>query len=164
MALALATSGLTKEAAVLAVHKTNNCCLSPEYAMDVTITIRADGKLTLRLCEGYATDSSGCITRRAKVSESVLEAIRAAALARGLGEGPTVKTPDFPVGGGARQARSFLTARKSSFWPFPPIRIPNGYSLCQSQSGKRYRPSSSGSSKNDARSGLGGLGKLGLQP
>ena len=102
MALALATSGLTKEPAVLARNKPNNCCLSPEYAMDVTITIRADGKLILKLCEGYATNSPGCITRRAKVSESVLEAIRAAATASGPAEGPTVKTPDFPVGDGAR--------------------------------------------------------------
>ena len=119
MALALATSGLTKEAAVLARYKTNNCCLSPEYATDVTITIRADGKLTLKLCEGYATDSPGCINRRAKVSESVLEAIRAAATASGPAEGPTVKTPDFPVGGGSASGSVFLDGTEIELLAFP---------------------------------------------
>lgn len=98
--LAVPGAALAKDSPVLATYYTNNCCLPPEYAYEVTVTIHEDGALTLVRCEGYATEGPGCKTRHAKLTDAALAEILAAAGASGLAKTPAALDPDPPIGGG----------------------------------------------------------------
>ncbi len=89
-----------EEAPVLAEYWTNNGSLPPDYAWETSVTILADGALTLKRCTGYETEGPACKTRRAKVASAAVEAIRAAAIASGLRENPA-RPPDAVIVGGA---------------------------------------------------------------
>jgi hypothetical protein len=119
LAVALATPVWAEEAALLASYNTNNCCLPPEYAVSVDVTILTDGSLTLTRCTEYATEGPGCVTRRAKVGPEVLEAIRAAALASGLAEDPADEDPDPPMGGGSTSGTVVLEGVEILLLGFP---------------------------------------------
>lgn len=84
---------------VLTEYWTNSGSLPPEYAWDTTVTIRSDGQLILKHCRGYETEGPACKTRRARLTEADLAAIRAAAAESGLAEKPATKTDTPTVGG-----------------------------------------------------------------
>ncbi|TAG29580.1 MAG: hypothetical protein EAZ40_02340 [Rhodobacterales bacterium] len=91
---------LAQEADVLATYSANSGSLPPEYAWETTVTIYADGRLSLRRCTGYETEGPACKDRKAKVTPEALDAIRVAALASGLAETPA-KPSDYPMVGGS---------------------------------------------------------------
>lgn len=82
LARALGTAARADDPAVLATCATANGPVSPEAARKVEVTIREDGSLTLRRCDGTASGGETCKTRRGKVATEGLEAIRAAIPAR----------------------------------------------------------------------------------
>lgn len=98
--MTLPGAALAKDSPVLATYYTNNCCLPPEYAYEVTVTIHEDGTLTLLRCEEYATEGPGCKTRRAKVTDAALAEILVAAGASGLAKTPAALDLDPPIRGG----------------------------------------------------------------
>lgn len=106
--LTLAPAAHAEEAHVLAEYWTNNGSLPPEYAWETSVTILADGKLTLTHCTGYETEGPACKTRRAKVSAEALAAITAAAEASGLAAKPAQETDVPIVGGGLSGGRVLL--------------------------------------------------------
>jgi len=89
-----------EEATVLAEYWTNSGSLPPEWYWETTVTIRADGTLTLRHCKGYETEGSACMTRHAHVSDEALKAIRTATAESGLADKPAHETETPMVGGG----------------------------------------------------------------
>lgn len=97
-----------EDALILAEYWTDSGSLPPEYAWDTTVTIRVDGALTLKHCTGYETEGPACKTRRAKVAEEALAAIRTAAADSGLAEKPARETDTPIVGGGLTGGRVFL--------------------------------------------------------
>ncbi|NJS40297.1 MAG: hypothetical protein HC783_16270 [Rhodobacteraceae bacterium] len=91
---------LAQEAPVFATYSANSGSLPPENAWETTVTLYADGRLTLRRCTGYETEGPACKDRKAKVTPEALEAIRAAAMASELAETPA-KPSDYPMVGGS---------------------------------------------------------------
>jgi hypothetical protein len=108
LSLSLAPAIHAQDVDVLATYHADNCCLPPEYAWEANVTILEDGRLTLERCTGYATEGSGCKSRRAKVPEAALEAIRTAATESGLSETPAAQNPDPAIGGGGRSGSVVL--------------------------------------------------------
>lgn len=124
LALGLALSPLAlqaEDAEVLAEYWTDSGSLPPEYAWDTTVTILADGSLTLKYCTGYATEGPACKTRDAKVSADQLAAIRSAAQESGLAERPAKELADdmIPIGGGTTGGQVMLDGRKIELIAFP---------------------------------------------
>ena len=100
-AVALAPlAAVAEEAAVLVSYGTSSGSLPPEYAWDNEVIIYEDGKLVITHCKGYATEPPGCKTRKGKVSEEAMQAIRDAAIASDLAANPAKPAPDPMVGGG----------------------------------------------------------------
>jgi hypothetical protein len=97
-------------APVLADYWTNSGSLPPEYAWETSVLIREDGQLELKHCRGYEVEGPACKLRRAKVSETALEAIRTAATESGLIERPARETETPMVGGGLTWGRVNLVA------------------------------------------------------
>ena len=106
--MTIAPAAQAQEATVLAEYWTNNGSLPPEYAWETSVTILADGKLTLTHCTGHETEGTACKTRRAKVSAEALAAITAAAEASGLSTKPAQETDVPIVGGGLSGGRVLL--------------------------------------------------------
>jgi hypothetical protein len=121
-ALALGTPAWAQD--TLATYHADNCCLPPEYAYEVNVTILQDGNLTLTRCEGYATEGPDCQTRRAQVPADALQAIRAAALASGLAERPASDAPaeEIPIGGGSVSGSVVLDGATIPLPAFPVAR------------------------------------------
>ena len=99
--LTLATPSFAGDPPILAEYRTDSGSLPPEYAWEASVTLYENGILFLKRCTGYETEGPACKTRRAKVGEAALEAIRAAALASTLREEPAHPPEDLAVGGGA---------------------------------------------------------------
>ncbi|WP_137111573.1 hypothetical protein [Rhodobacter sp. SY28-1] len=97
-------------APVLADYWTNSGSLPPEYAWETSVLIREDGQLELKHCKGYETEGPACKQRTAKVSDTALAAIRAAATESGLIERPANETDTPMVGGGLTWGRVNLAA------------------------------------------------------
>lgn len=95
----LSSVASAQDSSVLASYGTNNGSLPPEYAWDNEVTIHADGKLIIRHCTGYETEGPACKTRKGKVTEDAMAAIRDAALASDLAANPASPT-DYPLVGG----------------------------------------------------------------
>lgn len=85
-------------AAPLAVLSSNNGSLPPPYRVDVTLTLEADGTVTLATCKGY--DETDCETRTGRTTEAALRAVEAAARGSGCVASPLRDEPSPPVGGG----------------------------------------------------------------
>lgn len=108
--LALALPALAEEPApVLADYWMSSGSLPPEHAWETSIRIRADGRLDLKHCRGYETGGPACEQRKAKVSDTALEAIRTAAADSGLLERPARETDAPVVGGGLTWGRVHLS-------------------------------------------------------
>ncbi|WP_146038114.1 hypothetical protein [Tabrizicola aquatica] len=106
--LTLAPAAQAQEATVLAEYWTNNGSLPPEYAWETSVSILADGKLTLTHCTGYETEGPACKTRRATVPTEALAAIITAAEASGLADKPAQETETPMVGGSLSGGRVLL--------------------------------------------------------
>lgn len=104
---------------VLATYWTNSGSLPPEYAWDVTVTIEATGKVTLRRCTGYETSGPACKTRTGKANAAQLEAIRLAVADSGLLEKPAREAEDFPIGGGSSGGEVLIDGQSVELPPFP---------------------------------------------
>jgi len=119
--LAVPGSALAKDSPVLATYHTDNCCLPPEFAHEINVTILQDGTLTLVRCEQYATEGPGCKTRRAMLTEDAMVAIRAAAEASGLAIDPASRAPgdEIPIGGGSTSGTVVLDGVEIVLLPFP---------------------------------------------
>jgi hypothetical protein len=105
---ALPLAATAEKAPILVEYRTDSGSLPPEYAWETTVTILADGELTLRHCTGYATEGPACTQRRARVREAALEAIRLAAAESGLAEAPAQESAEVIVGSGSTGGRVFL--------------------------------------------------------
>lgn len=123
LSLTLALASPVAAQNVLATYHTDNCCLPPEYAFEVNVTILEDGALTLTRCEQYETEGPGCTTRRAKVPAADLEAIRAAAAASGLADKPAMEAEaeDIPMGGGSTSGSITIDETEIALPPFPAV-------------------------------------------
>jgi hypothetical protein len=121
LALTLALASPAWGQDVLATYHTDNCCLPPEYAMEVNVTIRQDGALTLVRCDSYTNEGEGCQTRHARLTEGAVQAIRAAALASGLAKDPATPAPDdqIPIGGGSTSGLVVLDGVDIPLLAFP---------------------------------------------
>jgi hypothetical protein len=97
-------------APVLADYWTNSGSLPPEYAWETSVLIREDGQLELKHCTGYEVEGPACKLRKAKVSDTTLEAIRTAATESGLIQKPARETETPMVGGGLTWGRVNLVA------------------------------------------------------
>jgi hypothetical protein len=97
-------------APVLADYWTNSGSLPPEYAWETSVLIREDGQLELKHCTGYEVEGPACKLRKAKVSDTALEAIRTAATESGLIQKPARETETPMVGGGLTWGRVNLVA------------------------------------------------------
>ena len=109
-ALLLALAAPAQAQEVLAEYWTNNGSLPPEYAWETSVLIRDDGQLELKHCKGYETEGPACKLRRSKLSETTLDAIRAAATESGLIEKPARETDVPMVGGGLTWGRVHLAS------------------------------------------------------
>ena len=114
-------SASAEDAAMLAQYWTDSGSVSPEYAWETTVTILEDGSLSLKYCTGYSTEGPDCKTRRAKVSEDQLQAIRAAAAESGLAETPAKELSDdmIPIGGGATGGKVVVDGQEVDLIAFP---------------------------------------------
>lgn len=115
LALLLALSAapaLAEDAPILAKYWTNNGSLPPEYAWETDVTILEDGALTLKHCTGYETEGPACKTRRTKVAEDALDAIRTAARDSGLADNPARETDTPMVGGGLTGGLVYLDGKE----------------------------------------------------
>ena len=111
--LALAPlASLADESPIFATYGTSNGSLPPEFAWDNDVTIHEDGKIEIRHCTGYETEGPGCKTRKGKVTEEDIAAIRAAALASDLAEKPATRSPDPMVGGGGDWGAVFIDGQE----------------------------------------------------
>lgn len=108
----LAPAALAEDAPVLAEYHADSGSLPPEYAWEASVIIHENGTLFLKRCTGYETEGPACKTRRAKVGEAALEAIRAAAVASNLREEPAHPSEDLAVGGGAVYGAVWLDGTK----------------------------------------------------
>lgn len=106
--IALTLPAQAQDAAILAEYWTDSGSLPPEFAWDTTVTILTDGQLTLKHCKGYETEGPACKTRRAKVTDDALAAIRTAATGSGLATKPARETDTPMVGGGLTGGRVVL--------------------------------------------------------
>lgn len=115
LALALAlfpVTAMAEDTPIFVTYGTNNGSLPPEYAWDNEVTIYADGRLLVKHCKGYATEGSGCRTRKGKVTEADMEAIREAAIASDLAANPA-KAAEYPmVGGGGAWGSVFIDGQE----------------------------------------------------
>lgn len=107
-ATAFAGTTLAEDAGVLATYHTDNCCVPPEGAYEVDVTVLKDGALTLIRCEGYETEGPGCRTRRAKATPAALEAILKAAADSGLAGKPAARSLEPSMGGGGTSGSVML--------------------------------------------------------
>jgi hypothetical protein len=105
--------------APLAELWTNNGSLPPEYAWEATVTISTGGQLILRRCAGYETEGDACTTRRARVPDDQLQAIRDAVAASGLLTDPAQQTEEPTVGGGLTGGRVWLEGTEIALPPQP---------------------------------------------
>lgn len=110
--LLTATAAGAEDASLLAEYRTSSGSLPPQYAWSTNVTILDDGALTLRHCKGYETEGPACKTRRAKVPEDALSAIRAAAAESGLATTPARETDRPMVGGGSTSGAVYLDKAK----------------------------------------------------
>ncbi|PTE15398.1 hypothetical protein [Pseudogemmobacter blasticus] len=117
--LSVPLAGQAEDAPVLATYWANSGSLPPEYAWDVSVTILADGHLTLKHCKGYETEGPACKTRKATVGADALAGIRAAVTEQGLDRKPARKEEDIPVGGGASGGAVYLDGQKINLPAFP---------------------------------------------
>lgn len=106
--LLTASATVAQDAPVLVEYATDSGSLPPEYAWETSITIQADGRLTLKHCKGYETEGPACKTRRATVSDDDLAAILAAARDSNLATTPARPTEYPMVGGGSTSAVVYL--------------------------------------------------------
>ncbi|HEY6918872.1 MAG TPA: hypothetical protein VI412_06395 [Tabrizicola sp.] len=97
---------------VLAEYATDSGSLPPEYAWETSVTILTDGQLTLKHCKGYEETGPACKTRRAKVAEPALAAIRTAATESGLAQKPARENEMPTVGGGSTSGAVYLDGEK----------------------------------------------------
>jgi hypothetical protein len=104
----LPSAAVAEDAPVLATFHADNCCLPPEFAWEITLTILADGTLTLQRCEGYETEGPGCTTHRARASVAALEGVRTAAIASGLSKDPASERADPLIGRGGTSGSVML--------------------------------------------------------
>lgn len=112
-------AALAEDAPVLAEYWTDSGSLPPEYAWETSVTILRDGKLTLKHCRGYETEGPACKTRRAKVAQATLEAIRDAAQSSGLAQKPARQSEDIMIGGGSTGGVVYLDGQKIDLLPQP---------------------------------------------
>ncbi|WP_374391298.1 hypothetical protein [Tabrizicola sp.] len=110
--LLTATAAIAQDAPVLAEYATDSGSLPPEYAWETSVTILADGRLTLKHCKGYETEGPACKTRRAKVSDEALAAILAAARDSDLAAHPAQQAEYPMVGGGSVSGAVYLDGAK----------------------------------------------------
>ncbi len=104
----LGAAAVAEEPKVFATYHADNCCLPPEYALNTSVTIFENGRVTLKQCTGYATEGPDCKTHRSKVSLAALTAIPTAAKASGLARKPAALNPNPAVGGGGRSGVAML--------------------------------------------------------
>jgi hypothetical protein len=97
---------------VLATYHADNGSLPPEYAWSTDVTILSDGTLTFTHCTGYATEPPGCTTQGARVTETAIAVIGAAATESGLAEDPAAPNPDPPIGGGGMSGTVVLDGNR----------------------------------------------------
>lgn len=117
--LILTAAAAQADDAVLAEYWTNSGSLPPEYAWETSITILADGQLTLRHCKGYETEGPACKTRRARVKEEALATIRTAARDSRLAVKPARETDTPMVGGGLTGGAVYLDGARIVLVPQP---------------------------------------------
>lgn len=98
-ALALAPlAAQAQESPVFVTYGYSTGSLPPEYTYSNDVTILEDGKITVTHCKGYDTEGPGCRTRKGKVTEEAMQAIRDAAIASDLAAKPA-KEPEYPTVG-----------------------------------------------------------------
>lgn len=112
IALLLLTASPALAQDILAEYWTNSGSLPPEYAWETTVTILTDGQLTLKHCTGYETEGPACKTRRARVDDAALAAIRSAAVDSGLAAKPARESDVVMVGGSLTGGAVYLDGTK----------------------------------------------------
>lgn len=108
----LPLTALAEDSPVFVSYGTSNGSLPPEYAWDNTVTIHEDGTMEIRHCKGYETEGPGCRTRKGKVTDEAMTAIREAALASNLAEDPASETMYPTVGGGGSWGSVFIDGKE----------------------------------------------------
>lgn len=93
-----ATAAAVAAEPVATLHS-HNGTLPPPYHRSLSVSIEADGRVTLKDCTGY--DESGCSTFTGEADGAALAAIDAAARTAGCPGNPLTENDNPPVGGGA---------------------------------------------------------------
>jgi hypothetical protein len=90
---------LAEESPIFVSYGYSTGSLPPEYTYSNDVTIFEDGSIQVIHCKGYATEGPGCRTRKGKVTDEAMTAIRDAAIASDLAATPAKKA-EFPMVGG----------------------------------------------------------------
>jgi hypothetical protein len=121
LAVLMAIPAAAQDAMPLATYWENSGTLPPEFAWDLSVTILADGSLSLTYCRGYQTEGPACAVGRAHLTNGDVEAILTAARASGLAGRPAESLSDseVPVGGGSRGGSVTLDGTAIGLPAFP---------------------------------------------